>query len=51
MAGPPQALSKKTLAQVFVHLGPGGLGGMLFGNINATLPSIGAAEAIHLGRF
>jgi hypothetical protein len=39
------------VAQVFFHLGPVGLGGMLFGNINTTLPSIGAAGALHLGSF
>jgi len=60
MKGPPKACSKKTLAlsrgctfagEVILYLGPVGLGGRLFGNINATLPSIGAAGAIHLGRF
>ena len=39
------------VAQAFVYLGPVGLGGMLFGNIDTTLPSIGAAGALHLGSF
>ena len=39
------------LAHGGLYLGPIGLGAMLFGNVNSTLPSIGAAITVSVGSF
>jgi len=38
-------------AQAILYLGPVGLGAMLFANLNTTLPSIGLAGTVNVGRF
>lgn len=44
-----RSLGVPLMAHGMVHLGPVGLGGMVFGNINLNLPQIGAAGTLNVG--